>query len=82
MGLEKKPDVVLASLESWKESEDWTKEGGKYIPGAHRFLENGKWDEPPAVHEGEYIPPEEREWNRLANQYMDSLNDHKGGSGL
>jgi hypothetical protein len=48
--LRPKPDVqdVLRGLSAWITSEDWKREGGKYVPGIHRWLKNRKWEEPPA----------------------------------
>jgi hypothetical protein len=48
LNLEPETDTVLAGLEACKQSEQWTKEGGKYIPGAHRFLDKEKFRDPPA----------------------------------
>ena len=36
---------VMASLESWTASEDWRKQGGKYIPWPQKFLNRGRWQE-------------------------------------
>ena len=30
---------------SWKRSEKWTKDGGQYVEGAHRWLQRQPWDE-------------------------------------
>ncbi len=49
-----KPDAdllkrMLLSITIWKHSEQWTSEGGKYIPLPSTWLNNRRWeDEPPA----------------------------------
>lgn len=42
---------VMAGLESWKKSAIWTKDGGQFILGAHRWLSAEKWREAPAKEE-------------------------------
>lgn len=39
---------IMTRLEAWKESEDWTKEAGKYVPGMGRFFEDGFYHRSPA----------------------------------
>ncbi len=39
--------AIVASLRLWKASEDWTRDGGKYIPGLHRWLRVRKWEDIP-----------------------------------
>lgn len=42
--------AIMAGLESWKASDDWKREGGKYIPYAVRFLMKRRWeDELPGI---------------------------------
>ncbi len=41
--LEDNPNV-MPSLERWKCSEDWTKNGGSYIPTCHKWLNQGYYD--------------------------------------
>lgn len=36
---------VMQSLERWKDSQAWRKDGGEFIPGAHRWLKEGLWKE-------------------------------------
>jgi hypothetical protein len=45
-------DDVMFALSWQKESKDWTKEGGKYIPNPATYLNQGRWkDEQPAIEE-------------------------------
>ena len=46
---EEKPllDRVLTSLAKWCQSEQWTQEGGKYVPAADRWLADRPWDDDP-----------------------------------
>lgn len=39
---------VVAAIEAWKSSDDWTKDGGKWIPSFTKFLETEKWRFKPA----------------------------------
>jgi len=39
--------VLLDSLRAWKLSASWTDEGGRYVPGIHRWVRDGKWRNPP-----------------------------------
>ena len=34
---------ILASLEAWKKSGQWTEDGGRYIPNAAKFISKGYW---------------------------------------
>lgn len=36
---------VMASLESWKQTRDWQKADGKYIPWPQKFLNKRRWEE-------------------------------------
>lgn len=47
--LETKTDKVLAAIAAWKSSEQWTRDGGQYVPALHRWLKRRKWTEPPQV---------------------------------
>lgn len=39
--------TINISLARWRASKDWTKEGGQYVPGAHRWVVDKKWEEDP-----------------------------------
>lgn len=47
---------ILAALEAWKKSGQWTEEGGRFIPGAAKFLAKGYWQSPPPPPAKEAIP--------------------------
>jgi hypothetical protein len=47
-----KRTVLVKALDAWKRSQEWVKESGKYIPGAHRWIGEGKWEDRPAPAEG------------------------------
>lgn len=38
---------IMTGLEIWKKSEQWQDDGGRYIPGAAKFLAQRYWDCPP-----------------------------------
>ena len=41
-----KPDIanVLECLESYCQSEDWTKKNGQFVPAIHRWIKSCKWE--------------------------------------
>lgn len=39
---------ILTSLDAWKKCEQWTKDGGQFIPNAAKFLDKGYWENIPA----------------------------------
>ena len=43
--LELRIGLIMLSLERWKETSAWLKDGGQFIPGAHRWLRDGLWKE-------------------------------------
>ena len=40
---------ILDSLRDWKQSEQWAEDGGRFIPGAAKFLREERWMAPPDV---------------------------------
>ena len=38
---------ILAALDAWKKSGQWTEDGGRFIPSAANFLSKGYWQSPP-----------------------------------
>lgn len=38
---------IMAGLEGWKKSAQWTEDGGRFIPSASKFLKDGYWQSPP-----------------------------------
>jgi|LakMenEpi03Aug12_release.lakeMendotaPanAssembly.Ray.scaffolds.fasta_scaffold289075_2 hypothetical protein len=38
---------IMIALEAWKASELWSKEGGQYVAGIHRWVNDRKWESPP-----------------------------------
>lgn len=48
--LDSQTETIISGIEKWKRSDQWTKDGGKFIPDAVRFLSKSKWlDDPPAA---------------------------------
>jgi len=45
-GCEAIADAVIASVEAFKRSDDWRKEGGKYIPAPLTWLNQSRWETP------------------------------------
>ena len=51
--------MIMASLKEWRESEQWTKSGGQYIPAPINFLSRRLWEvefEQPEQEEPELLP--------------------------
>lgn len=40
--------TIMDALNRWKRSDQWTEDGGRYIPRAAKFLEQRHWESPPA----------------------------------
>lgn len=38
---------IIQGLENWKQSESWSNEDGRYVPGLAKFLNERKWKTPP-----------------------------------
>ena len=38
---------ILQGLQAWSDSEQWEEDGGRYIPGAAKFLRESRWMSPP-----------------------------------
>ena len=47
---------IMTSLEAWKKSGQWTDSGGRYIPGAAKFLSKDYWRNAPAPAKKQEIP--------------------------
>lgn len=41
-------DVAMENLKLWKQSEQWAKDGGQYIPRLNNWLLRGTWQGKPA----------------------------------
>lgn len=73
----KKPDltVVLAALQRWKASDQWTKDGGRYIPHPTTWLNREGWNDAIA---GEKAPAMTREEIAAANKrFAEKEAEHK-----
>ena len=42
-GLEKDADQIVKAVNSFKDSDDWQKQGGQFIPRAMKFLDEERW---------------------------------------
>ena len=36
-------ETIVNAIQAWNNCEDWTKDGGSFIPGLHLWLKNEKW---------------------------------------
>ncbi len=65
-------DQVLSALEQWKASELWSKDGGKFVMGPQRWLNERNWETPPKTPGGE-VEDEEmlREMGVVPDKYLD-----------
>ena len=41
-------DAVVASMAAWRQSRDWLKDDGEFVPAAHRWIKDRKWTVTPA----------------------------------
>lgn len=41
------PDAFLDSVRAWIESDDWQRDGGKFVQGAHLYIKDKKWESLP-----------------------------------
>lgn len=51
-----KPDEgdTIAAASKWASCDDWTKDGGKYAPGAHIWIKDRKWESLPEITQGNF----------------------------
>lgn len=42
-------EVLLEAIETWKHTDQWNKEGGKYIPYPAKWLKERRWEDSPKV---------------------------------
>lgn len=49
LGLELLADVVIDGLRRWKQSAEWTKENGQFIPAPHPWLNKRRWEQAGAL---------------------------------
>ena len=45
-------DSILTDIETRKQSDDWTKENGKYIPNPATYLNQRRWEDGETAHTG------------------------------
>lgn len=52
----RKPDEgdTIAAASKWATCDDWTKDGGKYAPGAHIWIKDRKWESLPEAFKGNF----------------------------
>jgi len=36
-------ETIVNAIEAWNKCDDWTKDGGSFVPGLHLWLKNEKW---------------------------------------
>ena len=65
-------DRIVAGVERWKRSEQWTKDEGRFIPYPATFLLGERWNESDSVSKAATVPP-------AAKDYGDD--DFLGGDG-
>lgn len=80
-------DVVKATenLATWKNSRDWSKDDGQYVPGLTRYLTSGMWADKPKKTElpkgasGELGEAELEAIRRVLAEPMEPAEDQEGG---
>ena len=71
-------ETMIASLDKQKQSDQWTREGGRYIPNPATWLNQGRWEDElrPAKGDGyqkhgQELSPQMAEWLRRSMEGMD-----------
>ena len=80
---------ILTAIDALRSTDDWTKDGGRWIPKAARFLEDRLWQEV-AEEEERFYPGHEAPWNvagltpeesrRIAAEYAAKRKAKKGAA--
>lgn len=52
------PEAVVAALEAWIACPEWTKDGGAFIEGIHRWVKRRRWENPPEAEKA----PQPKSW--------------------
>ena len=58
-------ETILSSLQVFKRSEEWHKEGGKYIPNPARWIEDRRWED-------DEIPAQKKSTQDALDEIIDS----------
>ena len=80
-------DRILQSVREQKTSEDWTKEGGRFIPHPKTWLNQGRWDDEPTeqMHQGSLLSERTRGNADAARSFVERMHDRdrgqRGGDG-
>ena len=64
-------DALLAKIAQLKETDQWKKDGGQFIPNPATFLNQGRWDDQPTVVVG--ATRAQANMDRLFNDYLAQL---------
>ena len=72
---------ILAGLQDWIDSDQWAENGGRYIPGAAKFLNQKRWLSPPSMAAPAQDGEDEPYSNTLAH-YRRLLDEREKGVGL
>lgn len=62
-------DQIMATLETQKKSEQWTREGGRFIPNPLTWLNQGRWDDEPTEVGGAQAPAQSGTLATLRRMY-------------
>ena len=55
-------DRIVAGVERWKRSEQWTKDDGRFIPYPATFLRGERWNESDSVSKPAAVPPAAKDY--------------------
>jgi len=72
-GLDNLWDAIHKGLEAWKVSESWTSDEGKYIPMPYTWLNNARWETPPA--QAQLPPPTAKKEPSKKEQFDRAVGD-------
>lgn len=72
---------ILAGLRDWIDSDQWAEDGGRYIPGAAKFLNQKRWLSPPSM-AAQAQDGEDGPYSDALAHYRKLLDDREKGVGL
>ena len=41
------PETVISAFQAWLKCDEWTRDGGAYVPGLHLWIKNRQWENVP-----------------------------------
>lgn len=64
---------IMAALEAWKKSQQWTEDAGRFIPRAAKFLSEGHWKCPPQPAQKKTGTVWASDWSELGKAELEAI---------